>query len=350
MDEFGRFLKSLPAAPEGKVIIGADLGTVTTSLAVATWREGAGPDIPRTVSVRHRGRPLEPLLETYGRLGPQRVAGVVGCGVHGDRLRPPAVAGLPEEVALEQAAERLLPWDGMAAVVRIGGGGFAVLARSADGVWAYEKNDRCSAGTGQAAERLCDRFGCSLDEAVDLALGSPQGVALTARCAVFAKSELTHFANQGEEHGRLFRGYFEALAENVLALTARVGERAPLLLVGNGALITPLAETIARSAGAPVATAVEAGAFDALGALWYGACHGTGGAAVWPDDPQGLVAERTAHIRPQPAADAGPGAVAAECLRSHGLRRTGGTMGGGTVAVLGLDLGLDRLQGGARRP
>jgi len=334
LDEFLRVLGDLPEGSGEKVIIGADLGTVTTSLAVAAWLEDAGPGTPRTASARHRGRPLEPLLEVCRRLGPERIAGVVACGVHGDRLRSPVVPGLPEEVALEQAAERLLPWDGAAAVVRIGGGGFAVLSRSAEGTWAYEKNDRCSAGTGQAAERLCDRFGCSLDEAVDLALGSSQGVALTARCAVFAKSELTHFANQGEDHGRLFRGYFEALAENVLALTARVGERAPLLLVGNGALITPLAETIARSAGVPVATALEAGAFDALGALWYGARHGAVGGAVWPDDPERLVAERTAHIRPQPAADAGPGAVVA--VPEVAWAAADGERDG---AVLGLDLG-----------
>ena len=337
---------------DGPILIGADLGTVTTSLALAPWRGDAELGVASTVSVRHCGQPLDLLLEAYAALGPERVAGIVACGVHGDRLGAPAVAGLPEEVALEQAAARLLPWDGAAAVVRIGGGGFAVLARSAEGGWTYEKNDRCSAGTGQAAERLCDRFGCTLEEAVGLALESPGGVALTARCAVFAKSELTHFANQGEDHGRLFRGYFEALAENILALTARVGEKAPLLLVGNGALITPLAETLAHSARAPVATAVEAGAFDALGALWYGARHGAAGAGPWPDDPRELVGERTAHIRPQGAAGAGPGAVVSVPEAAWiGAGAPGEEARAG--AVLGLDLGstgskaslLDRASG-----
>jgi predicted CoA-substrate-specific enzyme activase len=341
-----------------QIFLGADLGSVTTSLALAEVDADGRMGPPQTSCVRHAGDPLRPLLDLYAGLELRRLAGVVATGVHGDRLAPPVTAGLPEEVALEAAARRLLPWRGSAAVVRIGGGGFSVLARTGDEVWTYEANDRCSAGTGQAAERLCERFGCSLGDAAELAMASPDGVALTARCAVFAKSELTHFANQGADHGRLFRGYFEAVAQTVVGLAARIGAGAPLLLVGNGARITPLAAALAEAWPAPVAVSTDAAAFDALGALWFAAAHSRSADAAWPDDPAALVRERPRRIRTQPTADAGPGAVvraAAQGWKHWGTAAPGAPDAGrrAGTAVLGLDLGstgskaalLDRANG-----
>ena len=94
--------------------------------------------------------------------------------------------------------------DGPLAVVRIGGSGYSVLTRDAGGRIAYETNERCSAGTGETVEGLCARLGCGIDEAVALAAAADRGITVTSRCAGFAKSELTHFANQGESMAALF--------------------------------------------------------------------------------------------------------------------------------------------------
>ena len=138
----------------------------------------------------------------------------------------------------------MLLGDGPFNVVRVGGSGYSVLTRDARGVVSFEANERCSAGTGETVEGLCNRLGRDLDEAVRLAEASPDGLVVTSRCAVFAKSELTHYANEGEDHGRLFRGLFEGVARNVHALYDRVKVEGPVLLVGHGALIAP--------AGAPL--------------------------------------------------------------------------------------------------
>ena len=144
---------------------------------------------------------------------------------------------MPEEIAQEQAAAWLYP-DGPLNVVRVGGGGYSVLTRDAAGDVRYEANERCSAGTGETVEGLCARLGRSLDDAVALAEASPDGVTVTSRCAVFAKSELTHFANQGESHGRIFRGLFEGVARNVHSLYDKSKIDGPVVLVGHGALIS----------------------------------------------------------------------------------------------------------------
>ena len=329
------------------LFLGVDLGKVTTALALGELGDDGQLRVLETRAGRHLGDPLRPFLELYRELDHSRLAGVAATGVYGDRLGAPAVGGLPEEIAQEQAAAWLYP-DGPLNVVRVGGGGYSVLTRDARGHVAYEANERCSAGTGETVEGLCARLGRSLEEAVQLAEASPDGVTVTSRCAVFAKSELTHFANQGESHGRIFRGLFAGVARNVHSLYDKSKVDGPVLLIGHGALIGPITEGVAALSEAPVAVAEQAGVFEALGALWFAAhaeAHhvprdeGDGvtiadpSAGAFPADPESLARPARTRIgRLQPAHD-GPGAV----VRLEEPR--GDPPSPSTPVVLGLDLG-----------
>ena len=101
-----------------------------------------------TRAERHLGDPLRPFLELYRELDTGRLAGIAATGVYGERLGEPALGGVPEEIAQEQAAAWLYP-DGPLNVVRVGGGGYSVLTRDASGNVRYEANERCSAGHGR---------------------------------------------------------------------------------------------------------------------------------------------------------------------------------------------------------
>ncbi len=290
------------------LFLGIDAGKVTTSL---TWgRRGAdgAPIVVGSSDERHRGEPLAPFFALYRALGAEQVAGVVGAGTFGDRLTAPALAGIPEEIAQEWALRALYGEQGPVNVVRIGGSGYSVLTRDAGGRIDYEKNERCSAGTGETVEGLCSRLGCTLDEAVALASGADGGITVTSRCAVFAKSELTHYANQGEDHGRLFRGLFESVARNVHALYDRAKVDGPVVLVGHGALIRPLVDAFRELVAAPVEVSPQAGVFEALGAFRIAASRPWGEIA-WPSRPEELVVERGGRVRALPAAVDGPGSV-----------------------------------------
>ena len=271
--------RSRTQAPDGSgtasgppLFLGVDLGKVTTSLAVGELGADGDLRVLETRAERHLGDPLRPFLELYRELGAGRLAGIAATGVYGERLGEPALGGVPEEIAQEQAAAWLYP-DGPVNVVRVGGGGYSVLTRNAAGDVRYEANERCSAGTGETVEGLCARLGRSLDDAVALAEASPDGVTVTSRCAVFAKSELTHFANQGESHGRIFRGLFEGVARNVHSLYDKSKIDGPVVLVGHGALISPIAAGVAALSEAPVEVAEHAGVFEALGALRFAAAR-----------------------------------------------------------------------------
>ena len=103
------------------LFLGVDLGKVTTALALGELGDDGELRVLETRAGRHLGDPLRPFLELYRALDHGRLAGVAATGVYGDRLGAPAVGGLPEEIAQEQAAAWLYP-DGPLNVVRVGGG------------------------------------------------------------------------------------------------------------------------------------------------------------------------------------------------------------------------------------
>lgn len=317
-------------SPAALLYLGVDLGKVTTSLALGEVGADGDLHILETCSERHRGEPLAPFLAFYGELDLSRLAGIAATGIHGDRLGDPVLAGLPEEIAQEEAAAWLYP-EGPLNVVRIGGGGYSVLTRDARGHVAYEPNERCSAGTGETVEGLCGRLARSLDEAIELAESVSEGVTVTSRCAVFAKSELTHFANQGETHARIFNGLFAGVARNVFSLFDKSRVDGPLLLIGNGAFIRPIARGVIAANGQSGEVAPEAGVFEALGALRHAA--GAAPRRAFPADPRALVRAHQARIpRLVPAAD-GPGSVV-RLAEPEGRRDAAAA-----ATVLGLDLG-----------
>ena len=352
-------------AGSDRLFIGIDAGKVTTSLVWGRLGTDGAPVVEGRSDERHRGEPLAAFFALYRTLGAERVAGVVGAGTFGDRLTPPALAGIPEEIAQEMALRALYGERGPLNVVRIGGSGYSVLTRDAGGRIDYEKNERCSAGTGETVEGLCSRLGCTLDEAVALASAADSGITVTSRCAVFAKSELTHFANQGEDHGRLFRGLFESVARNVHALYDRAKVDGPVVLVGHGALIGPLVDAFRELVTAPVEVSPQAGVFEALGAFQIAASRAWDEVA-WPPRPEELVVERRGRVRALAAAIDGPGSVL-QLVGPHGepadVPADGAPTGAAAVAgpgvatadepadgaptgvVLGLDLGSSGSKG-----
>ena len=334
-----------------RLLIGVDLGKVTTAIALGEVAGDGDVHILRATSERHRGEPLRAFVGLYQSLARDAIGGVVATGAFSERFGSPVLAGLPTEIAQEHALRHLYPDDGPVNVVRIGGSGYSVLTRDAHGRTSFESNDRCSAGTGAAIEALCERLGHTLEEAVGLAKASPTAVPVTSRCSVFAKSELTHFANQGEPHGALLRGYFASVAHNVFGLYDRVKVAGPVILIGNGARIEPLREELARlvGVGVPLTVAPQAGVFEALGALYFAGQTDWPAGNDWPAEAAALLQPARTRITVLPPVEEQPGSVVH--LREEGGGRAstpttpGVTAAPGGAAVLGLDLGSTGAKG-----
>ncbi|MBI4705780.1 MAG: hypothetical protein HY744_32200 [Deltaproteobacteria bacterium] len=314
-------------------VAACDLGQYGVRLALGSVDERGSLRLDAVHEVAHDGRPLEALAGLY------REGAVAGCavlgatGMHASELGEP-VAVFPEGACLEAALPLVADAGGALNVVRVGARGYSALSRDAGGQVEHAECDKCSSGTGETMIKIAARFGLSLAEADALAVQAEGGIPITARCSVFAKSEMTHHANQGEPAGQLFRGYFASVAGNAAALLARIRVTGPILLVGRASRLRSLRSALSAALGQDVEVPEQALHLEALGALALALeTLRERTPAPLPDDPAALFRARRRPLRVlEPARGF-----------SHLVRRlappapgAGGTRG---PAVLGLDLG-----------
>jgi len=242
---------------------GCDLGKATACFAVGRLAADGSLIVEQARVVEHDGRPFEAFATWYGQVGAASFTALGATGLHGRELVAPVLAGLPEDACVEAA----VPASGPLNVVRVGARGYSVWTRDAAGSVSFVENERCSSGTGETMVKIAGRFGRTIDEADRLASGAEQSIAITARCSVFAKSEMTHFANQGKPADQLFRGYFTSVARHAASLLVRARVPGPVWLVGGCSRIETFVASFRDQVGADVVVPHEAQVLEALGAL-----------------------------------------------------------------------------------
>jgi len=274
----------------GERIAGCDLGKATAKLVIG-HREGTGRFVvDDRAMVAHEGRPLEIFSSWYRERGLADLAALGATGLHASDLIDPVVHGLPEEACLEAALDGNDPIN----LLVIGARGYSVLSRDERGKVRFLESDKCSSGTGENVVRLAARLGLGVEEADRVALAARESIAITARCSVFAKSEMTHFANQGKPADALMRGYFESIARYVLALLSRVQVEAPILVLGGGSRMQTLVAAIRAASDVPVTVPEDASFFEAIGAARLAAdqrhLHSL------PREPEAIIRTKRARI------------------------------------------------------
>ena len=158
-------------------------------------------------------------------------------------------------------------------------------------------------GTGETIVKIASRFGLDLEEADKLAFDAPVSIPITARCSVFAKSEMTHFGNQGKPTDQLMRGYFESVARNVAALLSRARIEGPVYLMGGGAKLNTFVRSFKHRVGDSVCVVGEPQLFGALGAAVLAADQFRGeNLPKLPADPEQLITPRQKRFSIHPPA------------------------------------------------
>lgn len=247
-------------------VAAADLGK--SSAKLLTGRVDDGRVVLETAAlVEHDGSPLEALAAFYAEHALGSVSALGVTGLYADEVAAPALSGLPEDACLEAALGLMPELTGPLNLLSVGARGYAVLVRDRAGRVQYLENDKCSSGTGETMVKTAARFGMTLAEADRLASGTGESIAITARCSVFAKSEMTHFGNQGEPADRLFRGYFDSIARYVAALAGRVRVEGPVYLIGGGSQVLTLRQCLAAHLGTEIRLLEQGRMLEALGAL-----------------------------------------------------------------------------------
>ncbi len=259
-------------------IAGCDLGKASVSFVLADLLDDGTVAISQTQYRLHEGSPFEIFRQWYLDNDVAECAALGATGVYADELINPVLI-LPED-SCQQAALELEPdlADSLN-LVSVGARGYGVLTRkraASDGPppdrhecaysYQYLENDKCSSGTGENIQRIAGRFGLDVQKADEMALCANESIPITARCSVFAKSEMTHFANQGKPTGELFKGYFSSVARNVRALLARNQVEGPVYLTGGPSQIQSFRDAFEQLLGERVHVLANSQCFEAVGA------------------------------------------------------------------------------------
>ncbi len=322
-------------------VAGCDLGKASVGFITATVGKDGTVEIEGSGYKLHEGDPMGLFKAWYRDNDIASCAALAATGVYADELREPALI-LPEESCQEAALEMSPDLKGALNLVSIGARGYGALSRkpAEDGGagskyhYQYLENDKCSSGTGENIQKIADRFGLGIEEADRAAQAADEGIPITARCSVFAKSEMTHFANQGKATGDLFKGYFGSVARNTHSLLARNRVDGPVYLMGGPARIESFRQAFEEMLGEDVKVPPLAECFEAVGAAAIAAEQARKSTLTpLPAEAEALIAESESNFQVREPASGWRGQVTmmAEPEVPAGAAET--------PTILGLDLG-----------
>ncbi len=280
-------------------VAGCDLGKATARFVTGTVDRDGRLALDPPLRVPHEGRPFETFRRWYKEHEIADCAVLGATGAYASELSDPVLV-LPEDSCQEAALAGVDAAPESLNLVSVGARGYSVLTaeRAADGSFRtrFAENDKCSSGSGENLERLATRFGLTLPQADELAAGAERAIPITARCSVFAKSELTHYANQGKPAAELFRGTFEAVARNTWSLLRRNAVDGPVFLIGGCSRIGSLRRALDDLLGEETVVLGDHDAFEALGAARIAAEHMSSASAALPEDGAELIRWREARF------------------------------------------------------
>ena len=211
----------------GPRFLGVDAGTDTLKLVELAQVDGRW-QLQRRCRLEH-GKEPQPLLDRlYREWGAATLAGAASTGRLGRQF---SLARVPLQQAQCRAFRFFFP-DTEGTLVSVGSHGFSVLEIRPNGREVFRENSRCSQGTGNFLRQLTGRFSLTVEEASALCADVEHAAALSGRCQVILKTDLTHLANKGENREEILAGLFDAVCENVLNLLKPGSCPGPVVLIG----------------------------------------------------------------------------------------------------------------------
>ena len=209
----------------GGVYLGIDVGSVSLNIGIID----AGYRVVASLYRRTSGQPIAVLADVLeGLVGdfPQ-FHGAVATGsarkLIGDVL---GIDRQNEIITQAQATARFHPE--VKTIIEIGGQDSKLIFLDQDPrtgrtvIVDHALNEICAAGTGSFLDQQANRLGVSIEgEFADLVLRSKKPANIAGRCAVFAKSDMTHLQQEGTPIEDILAGLCYALARNYISNLGR---------------------------------------------------------------------------------------------------------------------------------
>ncbi len=169
----------------------------------------------------------------------------------------------------------------------------------------FNRNGQCAAGSGSFWYQQATRMGYNDRELAEVAVQSGTAVKISGRCAVFAKSDMTHAINEGASQAAVAAGMAKALVDLVVAGVAqnRISGPGTLVVVGgvaNNPAIIKCLEAYCRERDVEIEVPSDHEYINAFGAAQSGTAL-----PVSALDLERLVLERYIPENPLPPLDPG---------------------------------------------
>ena len=230
------------ATMKDDMFLGLDCGSVSLNMVLLSQRDG----LLHSRYLRTNGRPRETVLAAIndlgGLLGNDLVcagAFVTGSGreLLSRHLNIPAVNEISAHAA---GAFRANPR--IRTIIEIGGQDSKFIRIEAPDsgttprIVAFRMNEICAAGTGAFLDEQADRLGIPVESFQDIAAQASEPAPIAGRCAVFAKTDMIHQAQEGTPIPAILSGVAYALARNYIATLIRGDALVPLVSLQGGVM------------------------------------------------------------------------------------------------------------------
>ncbi len=190
-----------------------------------------------TASYPNSGSPLEAARKCLKHLLAGYEGEIIRLGVTGSNSRLLAKeAGIEPTLEVEALQLGLSHINSSVdAVLSLGHENMYYLELGPDGtVEFFNRNGQCAAGSGSFWYQQATRMGFDDRELAEIALEAEDPVKISGRCAVFAKSDMTHAINEGASQAAVSAGMAKALVDLVATNVAqnRINGTGDLAVIG----------------------------------------------------------------------------------------------------------------------
>lgn len=222
---------------------GIDVGSLTAQAVLIV--DGTTPMLKSigtkilSRSIRVRSDPLDSAREVMGELLEENnlawgdITRCISTGYGRDRIVNEGLAGqnVSEITCHGVGAFSLAPR--VRTIIDIGGQDAKVIRMDEQGELVdFVMNDKCAAGTGRFLEVMSRTLGIGYQELGPIARTARGTVELSARCSIFAETEVLHYLQKGAERAFIASGITRSMAERVMALVRRVGFEREVAMTG----------------------------------------------------------------------------------------------------------------------
>ncbi len=248
-------------APFGQVL-GIDVGSVSLAMACLA------PDqsILKTFYAFHRGKIPETLVSLLSGF-PLETVDYLACTSSTSETIGPA-ARYDNQLAVINGVS--LVQEKIGSILLVGGEKFSLLQFDSQGRYRRSKtNTSCAAGTGSFLDQQAFRLNLNGVEALAELACSNQGEIpkIASRCAVFAKTDLSHAQQEGFSLAEICDGLCFGLARNIVdtLFTGRATE-APMIMSGGVSMNRAVVRHLSNLIGIPIVVDAYSHLHGAIGA------------------------------------------------------------------------------------